>query len=124
MHLAADVDEHLSRRWFVEKNGERIGIHGGSGSMMFSVITSDLVDGEGYSRIVHGNSYIQVVTWNDDGTPDARGILTYSQSPEADSPHNYDQTELYARGEWLDLPFTDEEILADPKFKVLTLRGD
>ena len=91
---------------------------------MFSYINSDLTAGKGYTPILHGNSYIQVVTWDDDGTPDARGILSYSQSPEADSPHYYDQTELYARGEWLHLPFTEEEILADPNLKILTLRGN
>ena len=47
-----------------------------------------------------------------------------AEAPEADSPHYYDQTELYARGEWLQLPFTDEEILADPNLRTLTLRGD
>ena len=51
-------------------------------------------------------------------------MLTYSQSPEPDSPHYYDQTELYARGEWLQLPFTEDEILADPNLKTLTLQGN
>jgi acyl-homoserine-lactone acylase len=63
------------------------------------------------------------VTWKDDGTPDARGILTYSQYPEPASAHYSDQTELYANGEWLELPFTEDEILADPNLEVLTLRG-
>ena len=31
--------------------------------MMFSVITSSLVPGEGYAAIRHGNSYMQAVTW-------------------------------------------------------------
>ena len=110
---------------FAERNGTRIPVPGGPGRHgMFSYINTDLTNGKGYTPIVHGNSYIQVVTWDDDGVPDARGILTYSQSPEADSPHYYDQTELYARGEWLQLPFTDEEILADPHLRILTLRGD
>ena len=91
---------------------------------MFSYINTGFTDGKGYTPIVQGNSYIQVVTWNDDGDPDARGILTYSQSPEADSPHYADQTELYARGEWLQLPYTEEDILADPNLKSLTLRGN
>ena len=110
---------------FAERNGTRIPVPGGPGRHgMFSYINTDFTNGKGYTPIVHGNSYIQVVTWDDDGVPDARGILTYSQSPEADSPHYYDQTELYARGEWLQLPFTDEEVLADPHLRILTLRGD
>jgi acyl-homoserine-lactone acylase len=91
---------------------------------MFSYINTGFTAGKGYTPIVHGNSYIQVVTWNEDGAPDARGILTYSQSPEPDSPHYSDQTELYAQGEWLQLPFTEEDILADPKLKALTLQGN
>jgi len=56
---------------FDEKNGTRYGLQGGSGSMMFSVITSNLVDGEGYADIFHGNSYIQAVTWDESDCPDA-----------------------------------------------------
>ena len=124
-----DADIELDLPWgdvqFAERNGTRIPVPGGPGRHgMFSYINTDFTNGKGYTPIVHGNSYIQVVTWDDDGVPDARGILTYSQSPEADSPHYYDQTELYARGEWLQLPFTDEEILADPNLRTLTLRGD
>ena len=110
---------------FAERNGSRIPVPGGPGHHgMFSYINTGFTEGKGYTPIVHGNSYIQVVTWNEDGTPDARGILTYSQSPEADSTHYYDQTELYARGEWLQLPFTEEEILADPNLRTLALRGN
>jgi acyl-homoserine-lactone acylase len=124
-----DAGIELDMTWgdvqFAERNGTRIPVPGGPGRHgMFSYINTDFTNGKGYTPIVHGNSYIQVVTWDDDGVPDARGILTYSQSPEADSPHYYDQTELYARGEWLQLPFTDEEILADPNLRALTLRGD
>ncbi len=110
---------------FAERNGDRIAVPGGPGRHgMFSYIRTDFTDGKGYTPIVHGNSYIQVVTWKDDGTPDARAILTYSQSPEPDSAHYSDQTELYAKGDWLNLPFTEEEILADPNLEMLTLRGN
>ncbi|MDJ0793755.1 MAG: penicillin acylase family protein [Woeseiaceae bacterium] len=124
-----DAGIELDKPWgdvqFAERNGTRIPVPGGPGRHgMFSYINTDFTDGKGYTPIVHGNSYIQVVTWGEDGKPDARGILTYSQSPEADSPHYYDQTELYARGEWLQLPFTEEEILADPNLKTLILRGN
>ncbi len=110
---------------FTERNGDRIAVPGGPGGHgMFSYITTEFTDGKGYTPIVHGNSYIQVVTWRDDGTPDARGLLTYSQSPEPDSAHYADQTELYANGEWVSLPFTEEEILADPNLEVLELSGN
>lgn len=124
-----DADIELDKPWgdvqFAERNGARIPVPGGPGRHgMFSYINTDFTKGKGYTPIANGNSYIQVVTWDDDGAPDARGILTYSQSPEADSPHYYDQTELYARGEWLQLPFTEDEILADPNLETLTLRDN
>lgn len=117
----------LDARWgdvhFADRNGGRIPVPGGPGRHgMFSYINTGFTAGKGYTPIQQGNSYIQVVTWDDSGAPDARGILTYSQSPEPDSPHNSDQTELYARGEWLDLPFTEDEILNDPDLTTITLR--
>ena len=108
---------------FAERNGERIGIPGGIGQHgVFSYIVTNFTDGKGYTPIVHGNSYIQVIGWDEDGNLDARGILTYSQSPEPDSPHYADQTKLYSRGEWVDFPFTEEEIQADPNLEVLSLQ--
>ena len=120
-----DLDAPWGDVQFAERNGERIPVPGGPGRHgMFSYINTGFTDGKGYTPIEHGNSYIQVVTWDDDGNPDARGILTYSQSPEADSPHYSDQTELYASGEWINLPFTEAEISADPNLRTLTLQGN
>jgi acyl-homoserine-lactone acylase len=108
----------LNARWgdvqFVLRNEDKIGIPGGSGGQgMFSVITSRFDAGKGgYNPINHGNSYIQAVTWNDDGTPNAKAILTYSQSPEPDSAFYSDLTKLYSQSQWIDLPFTDEQITA------------
>jgi acyl-homoserine-lactone acylase len=103
----------LDRPWgevqFVEKNGERIPIHGGSGDMMFSVITSNLVEGEGYSSIRHGNSYIQAITWDESDCPDAYAILTYSQSTDPASEHYADATKLYSSGGWIDMPFCEAD---------------
>ena len=92
---------------FEEKNGERIPIHGGSGAMLFSVITSDLIDGEGYSDITHGNSYIQAVSWDETDCPNANSILTYSQSSDPASAHYADATKLYSEGGWIDMPFCE-----------------
>lgn len=108
---------------FAERNGERISIPGAPGSHgAFSYINTQFTDGKGYTPIVHGNSYIQVIGWDEAGNLDARGILTYSQSPEPDSAHYDDQTRMYSRGDWVDFPFTEEEILADPELEIVTLR--
>jgi acyl-homoserine-lactone acylase len=122
-----DAGLALDARWgdvqFAERNGSRIGIPGAVGHHgSFSYIVTQFTDGKGYTPIVHGNSYIQVIGWDEEGNLDARGLLTYSQSPEPDSPHYDDQTWLYSRGEFLDFPFTEQEIQADPELEVVTLR--
>lgn len=122
LHVAVDritdAGIALDARWgdvqFEIRNGEKIGIPGGDGRAgMFSVISARF-DGDngGYTPIVTGNSYIQSVTWNEDGSPSARAILTYSQSPEPDSPYYADQTKIYSQSQWIDMPFTEEEIAA------------
>tara|TARA_R110002110_G_scaffold3754_1_gene19501 strand:- start:22823 stop:25267 length:2445 start_codon:yes stop_codon:yes gene_type:complete len=103
----------MDRPWgevqFDEKNGERYPIHGGSSSMMFSVITSSLVDGEGYSAIRHGNSYMQAVTWDETDCPDAYSILSYSQSTDPASDHYADATGLYSESGWIDMAYCEAD---------------
>ncbi|HEY0682871.1 MAG TPA: acylase [Steroidobacter sp.] len=110
---------------YTEHNGEKIGIPGGAHATgMFSMIGAKLAPGKGYTPIITGNSWIQVVTWTDAGEVDARGLLTYSQSEEADSPFVVDQTKLYSIGQWLQLPFTEAEIAADKELRSLALKGN
>jgi acyl-homoserine-lactone acylase len=108
---------------YTERNGERIGIPGGAHATgMFSVMSAKLQPGKGYTPIVTGNSWMQVVTWTDQGEVDARGLLAYSQSEEADSAFVADQTKLYSMGQWLKLPFTEAEVAADA-VQSLQLKG-
>jgi acyl-homoserine-lactone acylase len=109
---------------YTEKNGQKIGIPGGSHPSTFSNITAQLTPGKGYTPILAGNSWMQVVTWNDKGEVDAHGILSYSQSEEADSPYAVDQTLLYSQKQWLKLPFTEQQIAADPELRTLELKGN
>ena len=116
----------LDARWgdvqYAERNGERISIPGGEGwAGMFSMIVTRLQNDQGYTPIIHGNSYMQVISWNENGDLDARGMLTYSQSQEPESAHYDDLTRLYSEGQWIRFPFSDEEIQADPELKVLEL---
>lgn len=94
---------------FIERNGERIPLHGGSGSMLFSVISARLVEGEGYSDVRSGNSYIHAVSWDETDCPDANAILTYSQSTDPASPHYADATRLYSQSGWIDMPFCEAD---------------
>ena len=42
----------------------------------------------------------------------SRGILTYSLSPNPDSPHFADQTMLFSQKQWVNLPFHIWEVYA------------
>jgi len=118
------LDAQLGDIQFAIRNGERIPVPGGEGwAGMWSMIITNFTAGEGYSHIRHGNSYMQVISWDEEGNLDPRAIVTYSQSPEPDSPHYADMTHLYAKGEWLKLPFSDAEINADPNLETLSLRS-
>ncbi|MCX2973100.1 hypothetical protein EYC87_05800 [Halieaceae bacterium IMCC8485] len=94
---------------FIERSGERIPLPGGSGSMLFNVISAGFVEGEGYSDVRAGNSYIHAVSWDETDCPDANAILTYSQSTDPASPHYADATELYSNSGWIDMPFCEAD---------------
>jgi len=116
----------LDARWgdvqYAERNGERIGIPGGEGwAGMFSMIVTRLQKDKGYTPIINGNSFMQVISWDKEGQLDARGMLTYSQSQEPESSHYDDLTRLYSDGQWIRFPFSEDEIQADPELRVLEL---
>ena len=107
---------------YAPRNGRNIPVPGGDGGAgMFSMIVTNLNGEKGYTPIIHGNSYMQVISWDEAGNLDPRAMLTYSQSPEPDSPHYSDLTEIHAQGGWIRLPFTDAEIEADPNLRTLNL---
>lgn len=95
---------------FSTRNGENIPIHGGPGDVAFSVINPELVENSGYSNIVHGNSYMQTVTWSNADCPDADVLLSYSQSTDPASPHYADMTKAYSQKEWLRAPYCQADI--------------
>ena len=98
---------------FRKVGNENIPIHGGSGASMFSVISSRFTEGEGLSNIRAGNSFIQVVTWDESPCPDASAILTYSQSTDPASEHFADMTRLYSEKGWIDAAYCDADVEAD-----------
>jgi acyl-homoserine-lactone acylase len=123
----ADNGIPLDRPWgqvqFDLRNGERIPVHGGSGvSGVYNAITpSALVPNAGSTPILGGSSYIQSVTFSPSG-PEARAVVTYSQSTDPASPNYADQTRLFSNYGWVTLPFAEGEIRRDPNLKVLKLR--
>ncbi|HEX8003417.1 MAG TPA: penicillin acylase family protein [Mycobacteriales bacterium] len=87
----------------VRPDGTRTPYHGGPGTLgVFNALNSSWNASKGYvGPLAHGSSFIQVVAFDGDGCPDARTILTYSQSTNPNSPHYADQTRLYSGGGWV-----------------------
>ncbi|WP_229217650.1 penicillin acylase family protein [Massilia forsythiae] len=105
------------------RNGVRTPMHGGVGDIDGSYnsirMSTDLTP-TGYNNVYWGASYIQTVTFDDNG-PLAQAMLTYGQSVDPKSPYYADQIGIYARKEWPVLPFTQDKIKADPNYKSMTL---
>lgn len=116
----------LNRPWgqvqFDVRNGVAMPIHGGSGGsgVYNAIVPGPLVANVGYTPIGGGSSYIQAVSFAN-GAPVARAVVTYSQSSDPANPHFADMTQLYASYGWVNLPFTDAQIRADPQLKVIRL---
>ncbi|HSF78161.1 MAG TPA: penicillin acylase family protein, partial [Steroidobacteraceae bacterium] len=109
---------------FDVRNGEPIPIHGGSGgSGVYNAISpGSLIPGVGYTPIFAGSSYIQAVSFTPQG-PDARAIVTYSQSTDPENPHYADMTRLFSQSGWVKLPFKEGDIRRDPELVVIKLNA-
>jgi acyl-homoserine-lactone acylase len=107
--LPLDATLRIAQR--ESRGDEAIPIHGGPGDMgVFNAITAPWVAGKGYPDVIHGSSFIQVVSFDGDDCPDTRTILTYSQSANPASPHFADQTRLYSESGWVPARYCDSEI--------------
>jgi acyl-homoserine-lactone acylase len=96
------LDGPLGQFQFITRNGTRIPIHGGPGTNGdFNAINVKWVDGNGVAEPEHGSSYVQVVTWGKGRCPNARTILTYSESVNPNSPFYADQTGLFSQKKWV-----------------------
>jgi acyl-homoserine-lactone acylase len=117
------LDAPLGDLQSVTRNGERIPIHGGTNaSGLFNIIGAPFAGAAGYPNVTSGSSWIQATDFTEGG-PVSRGILTYSLSPNPDSPHFADQTKLFSQKQWVDLPFTDEDVEAAAVSSVSLLEG-
>ncbi|MBE7373886.1 bifunctional acylase PvdQ [Pseudomonas lopnurensis] len=111
-------------RWgqiqFATRGDARISIPGGDGHMGIYNAIQSRPDADGRLEVVGGSSYIQLVSFDERG-PVAKGLLAFSQSSDPASPHYKDQTELFSRQEWRGLPFTREQIDADPNLQLMRI---
>ena len=106
-----------------EKRGEeKVPIHGGPGTLgVWNAINVVWDPKQGYPNVPHGSSYVQVVGFDGSPCPDARTILTYSQSASPESPLFGDQTRMYSRKEWVKSRFCERDIQAAPGLQTTKL---
>jgi len=116
---AIPLDAPLGEYQYVTRNGERIPLPGGPGTLgVFNAMNVNWDPERGYVGADHGASFIQVVSFNGTPCPDVRNILAYSQSTNPNSPYYADQTRLFSQKEWVHPPFCEHEIEADTALEI------
>ena len=126
------LDAPLGEWQYVERDGERIPIHGGpGGASLFNAINvvwqGDPDAGPtGYPDVPHGTSFVMAATWSDD--PDdcpvqAEALVTYGQSEDPTSPHHVDQTRRFSDKEWVPMYFCEQDVL-DNAVDTITVRQE
>ena len=98
----------------------RIDLHGGPGVAGVLNMQRGRKVEDGLAPL-HGSSYIQIVSFDEDG-PVAEAILSYSQSTDPASPHYSDQTYLYSNKQWHELPFSPQDIETHRQGETLILK--
>lgn len=106
----------------VSSGGQQTPIHGGPGTLGIYNAIQSVPREDGKLEVVGGTSYLQVVTFDEKG-PHAQGLLAFSLSSDPASKYSRDQTEAFSRKQWSVLPFTEQQIQADPQYQVQTV-GD
>ncbi|QIB08468.1 acylase [Pseudomonas fluorescens] len=96
-------------------------IHGGPGELGIYNAIQSVPGASGKREVVSGTSYLQVVTFDGKG-PQAQGLLAFSISSDPASPYSADQTQAFSQKQWSVLPFTEQQIKADPHYQALIIR--
>ncbi len=67
---------------------------------------------DGKRAVAGGDGWVVAVEFGRDG-PRAYSVLAYGESGRPESPHHTDQAEMFVRGEFKRVAFTEEEIAAN-----------
>ena len=105
----------------VSSGGQQTPIHGGPGTLGVYNAIQSVPRSDGKREVVSGTSYLQVVTFDEKG-PQAKGLLAFSLSSDPTSRYSRDQTEAFSSKQLSVLPFTEQQIKADPQYQARTIR--
>ncbi|NWA67667.1 penicillin acylase family protein [Pseudomonas reactans] len=96
-------------------------IHGGPQELGIYNAMQTVPRADGKREVVSGTSYLQIVTFDDQG-PHAQGVLAFSESSNPASKHAKDQTQAFSQKKLSPLPFTEAQIKADPQYQLLHIK--
>ncbi|WP_458375312.1 bifunctional acylase PvdQ [Pseudomonas pergaminensis] len=96
-------------------------IHGGPQALGIYNAMQTVPRADGKREVVSGTSYLQIVTFDDQG-PHAQGVLAFSESANPASAHSKDQTQAFSQKKLSPLPFTEAQIKADPQYQQLRIK--
>ncbi|MBN8870079.1 MAG: penicillin acylase family protein [Solirubrobacterales bacterium] len=83
------------------------------GGNCYALISSNYDSGSSpKSQVSSGSSIVMFTKLSQDG-PQARGLLTYSQSEDTTSPFYEDQTQSFSDDQWISLPWTPGDVDED-----------
>ena len=91
-------------------------IHGGPQALGIYNAMQTVPRADGKREVVSGSSYLQIVSFDDQG-PNALGVLAFSQSSNPASNYAKDQTQAFSEKKLRPLPFTEAQIKADPQYR-------
>ena len=114
-------DSHWGEIQVVSSGGQQTSIHGGPGTLGIYNAIQSVPRADGKLEVVSGTSYLQVVTFDEKG-PQAQGLLAFSLSSDPASKYSRDQTQAFSKKQLSVLPFTEQQIKADPQYQVQTIR--
>jgi acyl-homoserine-lactone acylase len=109
----------LNRPWgelfYTAARGANIPAGGGtSAEGVANQMNGGALSATGYNNVTSGSSYVSAMAFGANG-PEVDAVLIPGQSVNSASPYYYDQMQnLWARRQWLRLPFTEAQIAADP----------
>lgn len=125
LELTGKMGLKADARWgdiqVVSSGGQQTPIHGGPGTLGIYNAMQSVPREDGKLEVVSGTSYLQVVSFDEKG-PHAQGLLAFSLSSDPASKYSRDQTEAFSKKQWSVLPFTEQQIQADPQYQVQTIQ--
>ncbi|WET07818.1 MULTISPECIES: bifunctional acylase PvdQ [unclassified Pseudomonas] len=120
----ADASKHrltADSRWGDLQVSGQTPIHGGPQQLGIYNAMQTVPRADGKREVVSGSSYLQIVTFDDNG-PRAQGVLTFSLSSNPTSKYAKDQTRAFSEKNLRPLPFTEAQIKADPQYQLQVIK--